>query len=729
MQRIICLVIIITFFCGRLAAQPVYKDSGAPLEERVSDLLRRMTLEEKIMQLNQWTYGRNDNVNNHEKAERQVDPTIGSVIYRSTSPALRNELQRRAMEETRLGIPILFGFDVIHGYRTIFPIPLAQSCAWDAELVREGCRVAATEAYLTGIDWTFSPMVDVARDARWGRVAEGYGEDPYLNAVLGTAAVEGYQGDDLSQPYNIAACLKHYVGYSLSEGGRDYHYTDISGQTLWETMLPPFEAGVAAGAATVMSSFNDISGIPGSANRYTLTEILKEHWGFDGFVVSDWGSVEQLVNQGVAADRREAAMKAFMAGVEMDMVDNAYKDHLGELVSEGLVPVGNIDEAVRRILRVKFRLGLFDDPYTPELPEEDRYLLPEFRRAAERAAAESMVLLKNERSVLPLTDPAARIALIGPMADERVHLMGSWEGKGLADDVRSILDGMLSEFGPDRIMTARGCGFDGDDTSGFDEAVRIAAGADVAVLCLGEMEHWSGENGTRSTLALPDVQERLAAEIHRTGTPVVLLLSSGRPVELARLESLADAILVVWQPGTCGGVAVAGILSGRTNPSGKLSITFPLHTGQIPIYYNMRNPARHNQGLYQDIPSAPLYEFGHGLSYTTFEYGEIFLPETVFSRNETITAEIEVRNTGARDGKEAVLWFVTDPVASISRPAKELKHFEKQDIPAGESRTYRFEIVPERDLSFVDARGGRHLENGEFILTVGNRKIKFELTD
>lgn len=572
-------------------------------------------------------------------------------------------------------------------------------------------------------------MVDVARDARWGRVAEGYGEDPYLNAVLGTAAVEGYQGSDLSEPYNIAACLKHYVGYSLSEGGRDYHYTDISAQTLWETMLPPFEAGVEAGAATVMSSFNDISGVPGSANRYTLIEILKERWGFDGFVVSDWGSVEQLINQGVAADRREAALKAFMSGVEMDMVDNVYMEHLAELVDEGLVPEESIDEAVRRILRVKFRLGLFDNPYTPELPENERYLLPAFRRAAEQAAAESMVLLKNEGGVLPLSAEGGRIALIGPMADDKVHLMGSWEGKGLPEDVRSILDGMRSEFGPGRVTTARGCGFDGDDDSGFEEALRTASAADVVVLCLGEMQQWSGENGTRSTLALPAIQERLAAEVSRAGKPVVLLLSSGRPVELARLEQLADAILAVWQPGTCGGDAVAGILSGRTNPSGKLSITFPRHTGQIPIYYNMRQPARQYQGLYQDIPSTPLYEFGHGLSYTTFEYGEINLPKTVFTHGETITAEVEVRNSGTVDGKEAVLWFVSDPVASISRPVKELKYFEKQEIPAGQSLTYRFEIVPERDLSFTGPQGERYLENGEFILTVGNRKIKFHLTD
>lgn len=711
---------------------PLYKNRNADTESRVEDLLGRMTFEEKIYQMNQWSYGQNTNENNFEDKVRELKPEIGSLIYRSQSPVFRNQIQRKAMEDTRLGIPILMGFDVIHGFRTIFPINLAQACSWNKELVKEASAISAREAKLSGIDWTFSPMIDVARDARWGRVSEAYGEDPYANSVFCVEAVNGYQGKSLTDKYSVAACLKHYIGYSLSEGGRDYQYSDVSAQTLWETFMPPYEAGVKAGAATLMSGFNDISGVPASANHYTLTEVLKEKWGHDGFVVSDWGSVQQLISQGVASDKKHAAELALMAGVEMDMVDNAYLDHLEELVEEGKVPMETINEAVRRILRVKFRLGLFDNPYCEELPESERYLQPADRKVAAELSAQSMVLLKNEKSILPLNTSIENIALIGPMAKDNYHIMGWWEAYGNPKDVETLYAGFSKEFdGKATIHYAKGCDFDGDDYSNFEEALAVAEKSDVVVLCLGEKRDWSGENGTRSTLALPAVQEKLVDEIKKSGKPIVVLLASGRPLELVRIEPQVDAMLEIWQPGTDGGSAAAGIVSGRINPSGKLAITFPLTTGQIPIYYNHRRSSRPwgGQGLYQDISSEPLYWFGHGLSYTKYDYGEVSISTGKVKKDEVLVAKVEVSNVGEREGQETVFWYINDPVASISRPVKELKYFEKETISAGDKKVFTFEIVPERDLSFVDSEGDRHLEAGKFFLFVDQQKIEFELIE
>lgn len=717
----------------KLSAQhknALYKDKDAPVEARIENLISLMTLEEKIMQMNQWTYGKNANPNNIGEKMREVNAEIGSLLYRSTNPEYRNQIQKKAMTESRLGIPIIFGFDAIHGYRTVFPIPLAQACSWNTDLVKQSCAITAKESWLSGLDWTFSPMLDVARDARWGRVSEGYGEDPYANAAYAVAAVQGYQGTDLAAKYTIAACLKHYIGYSLSEGGRDYRYSDISSQTLWETFMPPFEAGIKAGAATVMSGFNDISGVPASANYYTLTEVLKKKWGHDGFVVSDWGSVRNLVEQSVAKDLKEATLKAFMAGVEMDMVDNTYVDYLPELVAEGKVPMASIDEAVRRILRVKMKLGLFENPYVDVVPETKRYLLPEYLKTAEELAAESMVLLKNEKQALPVTSKYKSLAVIGPMVKDSVHIMGFWEGMGRPEDVMTIYDGLKKEFKNKAVLNyAQGCDFDGDDRSGFAEALEAANKSDAIVIFLGEKRNWSGENGSRSTIALPKIQEELVAELQKSGKPIILMLSSGRPLELIRLNKMADAIVAVWQPGTAAGPAVAGLLSGRWNPSGKLAITFPQTTGQIPIYYNMRESARPKLGHYQDIPRDALYWFGHGLSYTDYEYGEVKLSATKISKNEKLIAEVQVSNTGNFDGKEAVLWFIKDPFAAISRPMKELKHFEKKLIKKGQKVTYRFEIDPMRDLSYVDSFGERHLEAGDFYVIVNNQIIHFEVTD
>ena len=708
---------------------PLYKDAKAPIEKRIDDLISRMTLEEKVLQLNQYTLGRNNNVNNVGEEVKKVPSEIGSLIYFDINPELRNSMQKKAMEESRLGIPIIFGYDAIHGFRTIYPISLGQACSWNPGLVEQACAVSAQEARMSGVDWTFSPMIDVARDPRWGRVAEGYGEDPYTNGVFAAASVRGYQGDDMSAENRMAACLKHYVGYGASEAGRDYVYTEISAQTLWDTYLLPYEMGVKAGAATLMSSFNDISGVPGSANPYIMTEILKKRWKHDGFIVSDWGAVEQLKNQGLAATKKDAAQYAFNAGLEMDMMSHAYDRHLKELVEEGKVTMAQVDESVRRVLRVKFRLGLFERPYTPVTNEKDRFFRPQSMAVAAQLAAESMVLLKNDNQILPLTNKK-KIAVVGPMAKNGWDLLGSWCGHGKDTDVEMLYDGLTAEFGGDaELRYAMGCKPQGNDRSGFAGALDVARWSDVVIVCLGEMLTWSGENASRSTIALPQIQEELVKELKEAGKPVILVLSNGRPLELNRMEPLCDAILEIWQPGINGARSMAGILSGRINPSGKLAMTFPYSTGQIPIYYNRRKSGRGHQGFYKDITSDPLYPFGHGLSYTEFKYGTVTPSVTKVKRGDKLSAEVTVTNTGSRDGAETVHWFISDPYCSITRPVKELRHFEKQLIKAGETKTFRFDIDLERDFGFVNEDGKRFLEAGEYHILVQGQTVKIELID
>ena len=708
---------------------PLYKDAKAPIEKRIDDLISRMTLEEKVLQLNQYTLGRNNNVNNVGEEVKKVPSEIGSLIYFDINPELRNSMQKKAMEESRLGIPIIFGYDAIHGFRTIYPISLGQACSWNPGLVEQACAVSAQEARMSGVDWTFSPMIDVARDPRWGRVAEGYGEDPYTNGVFAAASVRGYQGDDMSAENRMAACLKHYVGYGASEAGRDYVYTEISAQTLWDTYLLPYEMGVKAGAATLMSSFNDISGVPGSANPYIMTEILKKRWKHDGFIVSDWGAVEQLKNQGLAATKKDAARYAFNAGLEMDMMSHAYDRYLKELVEEGKVTMAQVDESVRRVLRVKFRLGLFERPYTPVTNEKDRFFRPQSMAVAAQLAAESMVLLKNDNQILPLTNKK-KIAVVGPMAKNGWDLLGSWCGHGKDTDVEMLYDGLTAEFGGDaELRYAMGCKPQGNDRSGFAGALDVARWSDVVIVCLGEMLTWSGENASRSTIALPQIQEELVKELKEAGKPIILVLSNGRPLELNRMEPLCDAILEIWQPGINGARSMAGILSGRINPSGKLAMTFPYSTGQIPIYYNRRKSGRGHQGFYKDITSDPLYPFGHGLSYTEFKYGTVTPSVTKVKRGDRLSVEVTVTNVGARDGAETVHWFISDPYCSITRPVKELKHFEKQLIRTGETKTFRFDIDLERDFGFVNEDGKRFLEAGEYHILVQGQTVKIELID
>lgn len=699
------------------------------VKERVADLISRMTIEEKLLQLSQQKL-RDFNVNNISiDGEREILPGIGSLIYFDSDAEVRNKIQRINVENTRLGIPVLFGFDVIHGLETVYPIPLAQSCSWNVALSQDLCKLAAYESYNSGINWTFSPMIDVSRDPRWGRIAECYGEDSYVNSVFGKAAVRGYQGDSLGKKYSIASCLKHFVGYGASEGGRDYRYTEISGQTLWDTYLPPYKACVEAGAATVMSAFNDISGIPATCNSYTLTEILKKKWGFEGFVVSDWNAVEQLVYQGVAEDKKTAGKKAFLAGVDMDMKDMVYYDSFKDLLDSGELDMSLIDKSLERILTLKFELGLFENPYTTS--EIDNRLEEKSVSLCELMAEESYVLLKND-GVLPLKNNMRSIALLGPMAKDKENLLGSWSARGNVEDVINLYEGLKNEFGDSiKINYAKGSTFVSTSRQMLDEAVDVARNSDVAIICLGELKKWSGENGSKSSISLPAAQEELVMEISRLGKPIILVVSSGRPVELMRLEPLSDAILEIWQPGIAGGRPFAGIISGRLNPSGKLSVTFPLSTGQIPVYYNMRRSARpfYKMGDYKDIPTKPLYEFGHGLSYTKYSVSDINLSKKFFHRNDTIMAEVEVTNIGRVPGKETVLWYISDPVSSVSRPVKELKFFEKKEIKPNETKKFCFEIIPERDLSFVDSEGNMILESGVFCIKVYDKETVVTLED
>ncbi len=693
-----------------------------------------MSIEEKLQQMTILVLGNNDNKNNLEsKHTKKTSPLTGAFIFRDTDIAWANRLQHDAVENSRLGIPVLLGYDVIHGYRTLFPIPLAQSCAWDADLVYRLSRVAAKESYLTGVRWTFSPMIDVARDPRWGRVAESYGEDPYANSVYCVSAVRGYQGQKLSDRYSIASCLKHFGGYAYSQGGRDYHPTDISDLSLWETVFPPYKAGVEAGAVTVMSAFNDLNGVPATANRFLLQETLRERWGFEGFVVADWCAVEQLINQRFAADTLDAGVKALTAGVDMDMYDDIYNRYMGRALAEGLISQADLDQAVRRILRVKFELGLFENPYTEEQVPEKIYFEKESVALAHRAAEESMVLLKNEKGILPLSASVKKILLVGPMATDRRNMMGTWIARATPDRVETIYEGLRQEFGGQaEIMLVEGAGIRENTPTFVEEALRAAQTADVVVVAMGEEYGWSGENGSVASIDLPASQVEVVRALSQVGKPLVVAFASGRPIGLSEIEPRADAIVCMWQPGYYGGSALAGILSGRVNPSGKLSITFPLVTGQIPVFYNYRQNARvswKNNGKYADCSERPLYEFGHGLSYSTFVYSELKASRREFSAGDRIELSVKVRNTSERGGKEAVLWYVDDPVASVSQPVRKLKHFEKRWIPAGGEAVFVFEIDPQRDLSFVDRTGQSHLEPGEFIIRVADQSISLRMVE
>ena len=723
------------------ARLPAYRNPALPVEERVRDLLRRMTVEEKAQQLIQLTIGKDANPDNLGP-DNPFNPLVGSILSFKGGAAARNAFQRAAVEKTRLGIPILWGYDVIHGWRTCFPVSIAQACSFNPALTERLSRVSAEECWADGgVNWTFSPMVEVCHDPRWGRVVEGYGEDPFTAGAFTAAAVRGYQGrrpGDLARPGHVAACLKHFVGYSASEGGRDYSYTDISGRALWEWYLPPFEAGVRAGARTVMSSFNDITGVPSVANHYTQTEILRNRWGFEGFVVSDWGAVDQLRDMGYASDPGTKTLAALLAGNDMDMADNVFRV-IPQLVADGRLKKVDLDRAVGRVLRVKFELGLFEHPYTPELPEEKTCLLPASLELARDCARESIVLLKNEGGILPLAPKKVkRIALVGPLGDDYHAHLGSWRAmvEPNAKYATTLLEQARAFFPGAEVAFAPGCSMHNDgDFDAIEAAGEVAEAADLVLFACGEEGWQTGEYKSRHDLTFPGLQDQLLTRLAATGKPIVALVMTGRPLAIGRLLDHCAAVLYLWQSGARAAEAAMEILTGAVNPSGRLSMTFPRVVGQIPVYYNCHSRSRHWAKDYtadagddhadERLPDGPQLPFGFGLSYTTFEYG----PVKVARRGGGFAASVAVTNTGKRAGKETVLWYLTDVEATYTQPVRRVIGFEKIDLAPGETKTVRLHIDPLRDLSYPDEDGQRILEEGEFRLSAGGRsEASFRLT-
>jgi beta-glucosidase len=690
--------------------------------ERADEILSRMTLEEKVGQMNQL-----DPRWNREIDELVRQGRVGSVLsVRSVSEI--NRLQHVAVEETRLGIPLLVGNDVIHGYRTIFPIPLAESCTWDPDLAERAARIAADEAAASGTDWIFAPMVDICRDPRWGRIAEGAGEDPTLGQAMARARVRGFQADGLAGGRRIAACPKHYVAYGAAEAGKDYNTVDISERTLRDVYLPPFRAALDEGAGSIMSAFNEISGIPASANPFTLREVLRQEWGFEGVVLSDYNAVGELVAHGFAADLREAARKAALAGIDMDMMGHAFPEHLAALVEEGAVPLSSVNDAVRRILCLKIALGLFERPYTEEGLEAQFILREEHRRAALEMAHKSIVLLKNEGSLLPLQ--VTRIALIGPLADDRAAPLGCWHCQGQAEDVETVLAGIRAVRPGCTVEYVQGCTVADESVDQVKDAVRAAREADVAVLVLGENERMSGEARSRAYLGLPGRQQELLEAVVASGTPVVCVLMSGRPLVIPWMAEHVPAIVQAWHGGIRAGRAIADVLFGEANPSGKLTASYPRTVGQIPVYYGHKSTGRPFLGEgtvqfdqayrsnYIDESNRPLYPFGYGLSYTTFAYADLNVETPVLGTEGTLMVSATVANVGERPGDEVVQLYVQDLVGSVTRPVKELRGFERLSLGPGESASVRFE-VPVRWLGFHGLDLEYRVEPGAFKVWVG----------
>jgi beta-glucosidase len=711
----------------------VYEDPAQPVQKRVADLLERMTLAEKIGQLQQ--LDRNTNAP-ADFTDWLRSGAAGSFLGGSElieTPGQRNGLQHIAVEQSRLGIPLIFGHDSIHGFRTTFPIPLAQACAWEPELFERTEAISARETAAVGIDWTFAPMVDLARDPRWGRIAEGFGEDPWLGALYAAACVRGFQGANVAAPDRVVSCLKHYAGYGAAEGGRDYNTTEISEYTLRNFYLPQFKAGVDAGAWTLMSAFNCLSGMPASANRHTLTEILRDEWKFRGFVISDWDSINELIPQGVAADGAEAARLALTAGVDMEMVSSNYHNTLPDLMKRGKVPESVVDEAVRRILTVKFAKGLFEKPFVDESLYLTAFLRPDALALAREAAAKSCVLLKNENDALPISHQVKTIALIGPLGEETGDLLGCWAGPGRWQDVVSLANGLRAKLAAgSELKVVRGCEITGtakitkrlDGTSvaeaaaaggdDFAEAVSAAKTADVVILALGEPGGWTGENSSRSTLGLPGRQMELFDAVVAAGKPVIVVLINGRPLAVPRVQEKAAAILEAWDPGVQGGNGVADVLFGDVDPAGRLTTTFPRSVGQVPIHYNHFNTGRPALGKYEDGPSTPLYPFGFGLAYTTFEYGKVELSAPVMKPGGIFIAKVNLKNTGSRAGTEVVQLYIRDVAASAGpRPVRELKGFQKVLLQPGDSSDVVFTISGD-ELGYNDTKGNWLVEPGKF---------------
>lgn len=712
----------------------VYEDPSQPVEKRIADLLGQMSLEEKIGQLHQTTYDVGAEKIYKDQIERGDMGSFfgGSLIIES--PLHRNALQHMAVEGTRLGIPLIFGHDAIHGFRTIFPIPLGQACSWEPELFERTQRISARETSAGGNDWTFSPMVDLGRDPRWGRIAEGFGEDPYLGCLYAAANVRGFQGTNVAAPENVVACMKHYVGYGAAEGGRDYNTTEISEYTLRNFYLPQFKAGIDAGAWTVMSAFNCLSGFPASANRHVLNDILRDEWHFQGMVVSDYQAVEQLIPHGVAADINEAARIAITAGVDMEMVSSNYET-LPQQLEEGKVKQETVDEAVRRILRVKFIKGIFDQPYTDETRYKDAYLKTDARVLAQEAAAKSCVLLKNDDDVLPLSRKK-KIALIGPLSDAAGEMLGCWASRGRPEDAVSLATGIRHKLPQGAKFTVTtGCNIT-NNVADISSAVSAARAADVVVLALGEPRDWSGESKSRTKLGVPGRQLELFNAVVAAGKPVVVVLFNGRPLTIPEISTNATAILEAWHPGVEGGNGVADVLFGDVDPAGRLTISFPYDVGQVPIYYNHFNTGRPGigeyKGNYVDAPISPLYPFGYGLTYTKFEYGKVELSAPTMKSGDTLKAHVQLKNTGDRAGTETVQLYIRDVAASAGpRPVRELKGFQKVKLNPGESSDVTFSITS-HDLGYFDGEGHWLVEPGKFQLWItkdsaSGKPVDFEL--
>ncbi len=712
------------------------------IDQKVNDLLKKMTIEEKIGQLNQYT-GDNQATGpitiNPNKQNEIKQGLIGSMLNVIGTKYTRG-YQELAMQ-SRLKIPLLFGQDVIHGYKTTFPLPLAEAASWDLAAIELGARVAATEAAASGIHWTFAPMVDIGRDPRWGRVMEGAGEDTYLGSKIAYARVKGFQGNKLGDLNSVMACVKHFAAYGAGVGGRDYNSVDMSERMLLETYLPPFKAALDAGAATFMNSFNDINGIPATGNAHLQRDILKGKWNFQGFVVSDWGSIGEMVAHGYSKDLKEAAYAAITAGSDMDMESNAYRKNLAELVKEGRVSIDLVDDAVRRILRKKFELGLFDDPYKYSDPKREEKALgnPEHRKAALEMAEKSIVLLKNEKQTLPISKNTKTIAFIGPMVKEYKANMGFWavELPEVNYDkwVVSQWDGLQNKVGKNtKLLYAKGCEVTGDNKDGFAEAVATAKQADVVILSVGERHDMSGEAKSRSDLHLPGVQEDLIKAVMATGKPVVVLINAGRPLVFNWTADNVPAIVYTWWLGTEAGNAIANVLFGDYNPSGKLPMTFPREVGQVPIYYNhfsTGRPAKDENSTnyvsaYIDLKNSPKFPFGYGLSYTTFDYSGLKLSAAKIKNNESIKVSFQLKNSGKVAGEEVVQLYLKDKFGSVVRPVLELKDFQKVKLNAGESKTIEFTIDKEK-LSFYNNKLEWGTEPGDFEVMIGASSADIKL--
>src|SRR5215204_3000218 len=724
MKTRLSLILLLAVLSFLLVVAPSSQTQRRPnVEQRVNALLSQMTLAEKLGQLQQLDGEANGNFR-PEHVDLARKGLLGSTL--NVRGAQRtNQLQRVAVNESRLKIPVLFGFDVIHGYRTIFPIPLAEASSWDPALAERSAAVAAQEANNVGLRWTFAPMVDIARDPRWGRITEGAGEDPFLGAAFARARVRGFQGGDYGAADKILACAKHFVAYGVAEGGRDYNTTDLSENTLREIYLPPFKAAVEADVGTLMSSFNAINGVPASANHFTLTKVLRDEWKFDGFVVSDYTSVRELINHGIAANEEEAGAAALNAGVDMEMVSRSYNQFGPQLLKQNKLTTATIDEAVRRILRIKFRLGLFDRPYTDETREPASLLRPESIRLAREIAGRSMVLLKNDRETLPLNKNTGSIAVIGPLADDRRAPLGWWAGDGKEENTVTPLAGIKAKVpGQTKLGYAKGCDVTRDSTAGFQEAVDLAKASDVAIVFVGEIADMVGEAASRATLDLPGRQMELVQAVHATGKPVIVVLVNGRPLSVGWIVNNVPAILESWMGGTQSGNAIADILFGDVNPGGKLPVTFPRTVGQVPIYYNHMNTGRPPEAQnrytskYFDVPWTPLFPFGYGLSYTSFKISNPQLSAPRISANGKLTVSVEVENTGKRTGDEVVQLYIRDLVASMTRPVKELKGFQRVSLQPGEKRRVEF-VLGQEQLGFWNREMRYVVEPGEFRVMIG----------